>query len=172
MIYFLAMRYIELTQNKRAIVDDDDYEYVNQFKWCVYKSSSGKYYASRNNSRKSKEGKYLIKMHRYILRLHKRDGHHVDHENGNTLDNQKSNLRIVTNQQNSFNRKEQSNNKSGYKGVYKHSQYDKWVAQIKIGDKRYHIGVFDTPELAALSYNEYAQEHHGQYGYKNTVKAN
>ena len=61
----------------------------------------------------------------------------------------------------------QSNNKSGYKGVYKHSQYDKWVAQIKVGDTRKHIGVFNTPEAAAKVYDIHAEKYHGIYAWKN-----
>lgn len=157
------MKYINLTQGKKAIIDNRDYEMLNKKKWHVYKSSSGRYYASRNNSRKHKDGHYLLKMHREIMGLQKYDKRQVDHINGNSLDNRRSNLRIVTPQQNSWNRKAQKNSNSGVRGVYKHTQINKWVAQIKVGSKRIHIGSFDTIEDAKLAYDKKAELYYGEY---------
>lgn len=158
------MRHIKLSQGKVARVSPADFEALNKYTWHCYKSTNGKYYAARNNPRKHKDGKYLIKMHRQVLGLKKHDKKTVDHINGDTLDNRRSNLRVATNQQNCFNRGPQSNNSSGYKGVYKHSQYDKWVAQIKKGDTRVHLGVYSTAQDAARAYDRAAIELHGEHG--------
>lgn len=159
--------YITLTQGKKAIIDDSDYDIVKGYTWHVYKSTSGKYYASTNRSRKL--GKYQIKMHRLILGLDKGDGLIADHINGDTLDNRRCNLRITTVRGNNMNKRQQSNGSTPYKGVHKHSQYNKHVAQIKSGNTRVHIGVFDTPEKAALAYNEHAIKLHGEYAWLNEV---
>ena len=90
------MKEIILTQGKVALVDDEDYEMINKFKWFFHTG-----YASTNITEKGRQR--TIKMHRYILNAQK--GFMVDHINHNTIDNRKENLRISTNQQNLFNQK-------------------------------------------------------------------
>ena len=75
----------------------------------------------------------------------------IDHINGNQLDNRISNLRNVTRAENQQNLKQHPMNSSGYPGVYKHSQYDKWVAYIHINGKASHIGVFTDVDEAIAS---------------------
>lgn len=161
------MKYINLTQNKKTLVDDDDYNKYATHNWFVYLSSSNKYYACRNNRAMNNGEVYMEKLHRTIMGLGRGGKSQVDHINGDSLDNRKCNLRIVNSQQNAFNRKSQSNNKTGYKGVYKHTQYDKYVAQIKVGSKRYSLGVFDTAKEAAKAYDLAAKIHHGEFAWKN-----
>lgn len=154
---------IKLTQGKKSTVDKEDYYRLINFKWHVYKSTGGRYYACRNNSRKHKDGHYLLKMHRVIMGLSKYDKRQVDHINGDSLDNRRCNLRIVTPMQNAWNRGAQNNSKSGIRGVYRHTTANSWIAQIKAGDKRIHIGSFKTPEEAKHAYNEKAIELYGEY---------
>ena len=71
----------------------------------------------------------------------------VDHIDQDSLNNRLDNLRLVTRRQNRQNSKLNSNNTSGYRGVYK--MYNKWQARIMISAGRSRsIGVFDTPEEA------------------------
>lgn len=56
------------------------------------------------------------------------DNLHVDHMNGDVADNSISNLRLVTNRQNSQNRKKHSTNKSGVVGVFLDTKRPRWVA--------------------------------------------
>lgn len=85
----------------------------------------------------------------------------VDHINRDKLDNRKSNLRSATYQQNAWNSCKCSNNSTGYKGV---SPCDgRFRAGIKIDGKERFIGLFDTPEKAAMAYNEIAQKIHGEF---------
>jgi len=101
------MQLILLTQHKYSLVDDKDFDYLNQWKWH-YKRG----YAIRYDTKRKK----WIFMHRIILTPP--DGFETDHINNNPLDNRRSNLRMVTHQQNIMNQKVSKNNTSGYKGVY------------------------------------------------------
>jgi len=92
------MKEIQLTQNKVALVDDEDFEYLNQFKWCAAKLS-GIFYAVRNAPRDGK--RYMYFMHRVIMQTP--DGMQTDHKSGETLDNRRCNLRVCSVMQNGHN---------------------------------------------------------------------
>lgn len=135
------MAKIKLTQGKFALVDDDMFEYLNQFKWFC--DSRG--YAVRDiGGRKNKK---RILMHRLINKTPKNLV--TDHINRNKLDNRKKNLRSVTQRQNTFNAKLSKNNKSGYNGIsfYK----NRWVARIKFNYKIIYLGRFLHLEDAILA---------------------
>jgi hypothetical protein len=92
--------------------------------------------------------------------MNAKEGQHVDHINGNKLDNRKSNLRIVTNQENCFN----SSRKTGkYKGVSYVKSRGKWLAQIMKDYKNYFIGYYDTDYAAAVAYDKRALELFGTH---------
>lgn len=86
-----------------------------------------------------------------------------DHINGNTLDNRRSNLRVVTRTQNNQNVTIRKHNKSGYKGVSLEKKTGRWVAVIQANNKRIHLGTFDTPEEAYAAYCEAAKKYHGKF---------
>lgn len=96
------MKRIKLTQGKYALVDDEDYEWINTFNWHASLESRGtKYYAVRWESRDGR--RYKIRMHRFVLGLPPGlldPERVVDHKNHNPLDNQKENLEIVTQEEN------------------------------------------------------------------------
>jgi hypothetical protein len=73
----------------------------------------------------------------------------VDHINHNTLDNRRENLRLLTNQENSQNRKGSNSNnfRSGIRGVTR-TNNGKWAAYMKLNWERIHIGVYETKEEA------------------------
>ena len=154
---------IKLTQGKYTIVDDADFEWLSSMRWFAYKSTHGLWYVARNNRHANNGEVYMEKMHRLVMGLTKGDGKFVDHINGDTLDNRRANLRVVSNIQNMWNKGAQSNNRSGYKGVYRHSQTGKWVAQITHQRKTYSLGCFDAPEEAHIAYKEKAIELKGVY---------
>jgi hypothetical protein len=104
--------------------------------------------------------------HRIIWEMHNGEipsGLTIDHVDRNRSNNNISNLRLCTFQQNHFNRSKQINNKSGFKGVSWHKQKGKWVAQIKIEGKNKFLGFFNDPEKAYEKYCEKAIEHYGEF---------
>ena len=127
------MREVVLTRGYKALVDDEDFEYLLQWKWCA-STSKGKAYAGRN----PKSG--YVRMHRLIMKApHDKQ---VDHINGNTLDNQKHNLRLCTQQENNFNHRKYSNNYSQYSGVYYQKANKKWKAYIYVDQKQIYLGLY------------------------------
>jgi hypothetical protein len=91
----------------------------------------------------------------------------TDHKDGNPSNNAWSNLREATTTQNLRNRRIQSNNTSGLKGIHKHKIKSKWTGQwrarIKVKDKQLHLGLFDTPEAAHQAYVKAAEKHFGEF---------
>jgi len=77
---------------------------------------------------------------------------HIDHKNGIKTDNRLVNLRPATNGENVVNSGVRSDNSSGFKGVSWNKNARKWTAYVNIDKKRFYLGLFDDPELAALSY--------------------
>ncbi len=148
---------IPLTQGQVAIVDDEDYDYLNQWRWCAHKQPNT-YYAERHiNGDNSK----MISMHNLLL-PHKR-GVHTDHKDGNGLNNTRANIRLCSNQENQWNRRRYKNKTSKYKGVCWHKNRHCW--QANIGGE--YIGLFDTEEEAAKVYNKYAKLYYGEFAYLN-----
>jgi hypothetical protein len=137
------MKKIPLTQGKFALVDDEDYGWLMQWRWCAAKRRNT-YYANKHKS----------DMHREILGLKHGDGKFVDHKDRNGLNNQKSNLRITTRSINALNCKVHSTNTSGYRGV---SWFKgKWQVQIVVKGRRVHCGYYKNKVVAAKVYDKEA----------------
>jgi hypothetical protein len=179
------MKKILLTQGKEAIVSEEDFSKLNQFRWCAHKGPSNKYYAVTDlniNHQYAGKARVVTKkykklngetveykrkkvfMHWMIIADSKNE---TDHINGNSLDNRRENLRLVTHNQNLMNKKKYKNNTSGFKGVYRCR--DKWRAAISIGGKRTHIGSFSKIEDAVKTYNKMAVKVFGEYARLNTI---
>ena len=162
------MRYkkIKLTQNKFAIVDEEDYARVSERKWCCFRY--GDYFRAVSRNIENKKNDYL---HRFILNLSRYDKQIVDHINLNPLDNRKINLRITDQAGNQRNqRKRNIKTTSKYKGVYKCNRTGKFCSEIKFNYKKIWIGRFETEEEAAKAYNKKAKEIHGEFAHLNKVK--
>lgn len=153
------MKFIPLTRGLHAIVDDEDYDYLMQWKWCV-SGYEPYWHAVRSLPRINKKTK-AMKMHRQLMNVE--SNYFIDHINHNTLDNRKCNLRICLKNENERNRKLQKNNSSGYKGVWYDKRDNKWRVSIQINKKRYHIGGFDDLIDAAKAYDEAAKIYHGKF---------
>lgn len=93
----------------------------------------------------------------------------IDHINRIKTDNRVENLRPATSSQNKGNVTPNRSNTSGYRGVSLNSRSGKWHAQIKINGKQTYLGRRDTPEQAALLYNDAAIQHFGEFAYLNKV---
>jgi len=125
---------IDLTQGKVALVDDKDYKELNKCKWYAVKLGNN-FYAMMYGP------KY---MHRVMLGLQPGDKKITDHINRNGLDNQRSNLRIVSRTINRRNHGDYGHNTSGHNGVYWHKQCKKWRAHIYIDRKSIHLGYYSN----------------------------
>lgn len=168
------MKYITLTQGKRAMVDDADFEWLNQYKWYYqYRPHRKTGYALRavhlgfdqNHKRLHK----TIYMHREVAKTPA--GFLTDHKDGDGLNNQSTNLRISTDQQNKFNRGRAKNNTSSdmYKGAYWQKQIKRWYSRIQLNGKSIYLGTFDTAKDAAIAYNQAALKYHGEFAGLNDV---
>ncbi len=149
-----------------ALVDDADFEWLNQWKWYAV-NRRGNFYAFRNIA--TPTGQTIIQMHRQILHLKPRDGNQADHINHETLDNQSNNLRVCTNQTNAFNKTPFIGGTSEHKGVHWDKTAGKWQAQIGYNGRRYNLGRFKNECDAAQAYNEAAAEFFGEFAYKSVI---
>jgi hypothetical protein len=167
------MKIINLTQGFITWVDDEEYEKLIQFKWFAHDGGSGNMYAQCNIPNYSSHTRQTtIKMHRYILGLTD-PKIYSDHIDGNSLNNQKYNLRQCTSSQNQGNRKGGNcNNTSGYKGVYYHTRNRMWVASIRVNPNRIYLGSFTTAKDAAIAYNAAAIRYFGEFAALNNVTEN
>ena len=155
------MKKIPLTKGMFALVDDEDFKRLSAYNWAAWKNGKG-WYATRKPSKK------MISMHREILNVPSRKI--TDHIDRNSLNNQRSNLRVCTRQQNGCNRGPNKNNTSGFKGVTWWKRDKNWSAQIRVNRKNIKIGYFENKTDAAKAYNDAALRHHGEFAYQNPIE--
>lgn len=160
------MKEIKLTRGKIALVDDSDFDRVNKLKWYAAKDHHyDRWYARRSKMINGQS--IFVVMHRFILEVS--DGtKHVDHINGEGLDNRRENLRLCSNSQNQGNQCD-VRGASKFKGVALTSGGGKWLAQITINGKRTYLGSFDLEEDAAKTYDIAALEHFGKFAKTNKM---
>jgi hypothetical protein len=151
---------IELSQGFVTLVDAKDYDWLNQWKW--HYGCDG--YAVRNYYDAGKKF-HTVLMHRAILQTP--PGMFTDHINGERLFNCRSNLRICTNAENAHNQRISVKNTSGYKGVCWNKSAKKWVAHIQSNSRKRYLGLYDSPEAAALAYDIAARVLFGKFASTN-----
>lgn len=162
------MKLIKLSRGFFASVDNEDYEFLNQWKWHVCKKKKvGVMYAHRNIP-DGNGGQTTIRMHRVILGLSD-SKIIVDHKDGNGLNNTRNNLRIASYSENIANRKP-FGKYSKYRGVSlivtKYGQY--WYAKCSKGNNL-KTKICKTEKEAAMYYNEFAKQVHGEFARLNTI---
>ncbi len=154
---------IQLKNGAVITIDGIDSD-LTKYCWQIGNTADTNY---ANRISKSKGVRSVIKMHRLILsRVLGREitsSEIVDHIDGNALNNTRANLRLVNSNQNAWNSKKKSTNKSGYKGVSFSKEKNKWVAQICVGGKVTYLGKYDDPAVAHEAYKEAAKKHFGEF---------
>jgi hypothetical protein len=157
------MQYIELSRGIRAMVDDEDYEWLSELSWHFAEG----YARNNGGSRGSARGFF---MHRAIM--NPPDDMEVDHIDGDKLNNQRANLRVCTRAENAKNRLKNRTWQgrrvtSRYKGVSWATQAKQWTARIHVKGKQMYLGYFDDELEAAMVYDIHALEHYGEYAQVN-----
>ena len=146
----LPMKKIPLTRGKFAIVDDEDFDFLIQYKWHALKIGNVFYAGTRMYNVRG------TRMH-YFVFGYPLEGFVIDHINRDGLDNRKSNLRLATISLNMMNSKLFSTNTSGYRGVRYSKSHHKWVARIC--SKYYPFQhYYDTQEEAIQAYAIHAEK--------------
>ena len=149
---------ITLSQKKVALVDDEDFQNLSQWKWYASKDGNT-FYAARND--RSLFSRKTIVMHRVIMSAP--NELQVDHINGNGLDNRKLNLRLVTPHQNNLNKGRSKHNTSGYPGVSWHKGERKWQAYIQVNEKPIFLGKFVLKDDAIKARQEAELIYFGEF---------
>jgi len=149
------MREIPLTKGLVALVDDEDFEWLSQWKWLADGGERNGVYAMRVD-RQSR-----VYMHRLILQPAL--GLVGDHINGHTLDNRRSNLRSCTPRENKINSVRRG--RLPFRGIRSH--HKRWKAIIKVDGNDIYLGTFSSPEAAALAYDTAATQYFGEYAVLN-----
>lgn len=151
-------------------------DYCNNH-WFIYKHSVGRFMENGKERGGPASNGYRRLMLNGISYLEHRlvwlifegdipDGYEIDHIDGDRANNRRTNLRLVTRQQNNMNCGDSKNSTSGIKGVSWHDERNKWRAYIMIDYRQKHLGLFDTKEEAKaarvaaehLLFGEYRRE--------------
>jgi hypothetical protein len=149
-----------------ALVDDEDYELVSQYKWYVHDPEPkrpGRRRTAYATANAVIDGRHTtVRMHILIM-----GRPYIDHINHNGLDNRRRNMRPATSVQNSRNMAPASRGASRYKGVGFHALNGRWRARIKTDLGSVSLGVFATEADAARAYDAAARKYHGEFAYLN-----
>lgn len=156
---------------KICLVDSEDFEFVNCYKWFLVKGRHT-FYASANKW--SNNINRPFQMHRFIMKIYNdlTPKIIIDHKNGDALDNRKCNLRMCSNAENIRNAQISNNNTTGYKGVHmkkEHGRRKRYVAKIRTDVGEIGLGHFMSASEAAIAYNEAAIKYHGEFAFLNKV---
>jgi hypothetical protein len=151
---------IKLNRGYVALVDDEDFHWLNRFNWYLKEDKDRKRYAIAS------VGGQTVAMHHLVLGSKPRPCLLPDHRDRNTLNNQSHNLRWANFASNAQNRRRSKLAKTGFIGVYQYPGL-RFEARISVQNKTVHLGFFDTPEEAARVRDTAAIEHHKEYAVLN-----
>lgn len=148
------------SKNEPFYFDLEDYDKIKDYCWFI---DSGGYIVAKDEHHNG------IKLHRIILSLKYGDNKYVDHVNHIKIDNRKSNLRVVTNQQNIMNQQLRSCNTSGVTGVHWDNTHKYWVSQIGYNKKKIALGHFSNFDEAVEARKKAEEKYFGKYSYDNSI---
>lgn len=144
-----------------ALIDDDLYDHLNAYRWQLMGGRSWRRYAATTVHDRT------IYMHRLVV--NPPAGVLVDHRDGCTLNNQRSNLRLCTNGLNQANSKKRQGAASQYKGVTFSKDRGCWFAEVRFKNERVYRKAFASEQEAARAYDCAALRHFGEFALTNAV---
>lgn len=147
------MKRIPLTQGQFAIVDDEFFDQLNEFRWYAYWNKHTKSFYAVRHGKKRNCKQYTIYMAREILGLKYGDKQQADHIDHITLNNRRSNLRAVSQNQNQWNRKNP-------KGYCWDKNTKKYHARIRLNGKQISLGYFSMAPEAHKVYLNAKKKYH------------
>lgn len=160
------MKSIPLSKDDVAIVDDENYEWLMQWRWTAQRRNDrdrSSYYVKCHTKQ---DGKWVtLLMHRLIMSCPK--DMEVDHINHCGFDNRKTNLRICSRTQNTQNTRPMARKSSPHRGVVWEKSKRRWLVRITVDGKTHHLGLFRDDREAATTYNSAARRYFGRFAYQN-----
>lgn len=165
------MKTIPLTRGKVAVVDDEDYEFLNQWKWraltTIRKQTNPTFYAYRTTPRPNRKSVY---MHREVLRrCGFPESKQVDHVDSDGLNNQRNNLRPASASQNRWGMRKRVGRTSKFKGVYWHKKMHAWMTRIYFSGRYIFLGTFTNETEAGKAYDRAANHYFGEFARHNDL---
>lgn len=142
-----------------AFVDDEDFDYISKYTWRVNKA--GNYSRPVTNIKRKS-----TKMHHLLI---ERNGLTIDHIDGNPFNNQRNNLRVCSQSQNTKNCKSHSDSKTGIKGVFFNNNKNKFEARIKVNGKAIFLKRSNNIIDCINAYNEAAKKYFGEFARLNEI---
>lgn len=144
---------IQLTRGKFALVNTVDLPLVGDTIWQA-QVCNGRFYAAYHS----------LLMHRVLLGEVPFPGAEIDHINGDSLDNRRTNLRWATRSEQLGNKRKRSDSTNQFKGVRRNRKG--WQALIQ----GRALGTFPTQEEAAAAYDRAAIQTYGEFARLNFPK--
>ena len=158
--YGYSYRRINLGEGRFTIVSPRDFYWLNNFHW--FSTGTGELIYAVRHVYLPKGRMKMVRMHREIKGFPA--GLLVDHQNNNTLDNRRANLRLATSSQNLSNRRiNKSKSSSQFRGVRFRKERGCWSAQITINGKAFWLGSYDNETDAAKTYDTAAKKYFGEF---------
>lgn len=147
------MKKILLTQGKVALIDDRDFDRVQNFKWCLQRNQDRCYAVSGGRRQKR------VYLHSLLLPGVGK----VDHKDGDGLNNLRDNLRPASSLENNRNSKKQKGTSSRFKGVSWNPRNRSWKVSIRVEGLGVHLGYYEDENDAAHVYDYAAKIYFGEF---------
>jgi len=164
------MKKIPLTQGKYAIVDDEDYSYLNRLKWhCIEIEGVGYNFKIPALTLLSVDKKKSFQFPMVNLLIRIKPNMVVIHKNKNSLDCRKSNLAQTLKGGKVHYSRKIKGTYSKFRGVHWDKSVNKWRSSIMKDSKSYFLGYSDSEITLAKRYNKKARELYGEFAYQNKI---
>jgi hypothetical protein len=172
------MKLVPLSRGMFATVDDEDFEWASQFRWCASKGRGDSFYAVRQVWRLRKcgtLGNTTRQMQRDLLDpdWSLPPAVKADHWDGNTLNNQRHNLRLSSDSESNANRDGFSQAEHGFKGVDyvpKWRKRNPYVSRVRYQGRLYYGRPQADAKSAAREYNRLALKFFGEFARLNVIQ--